>query len=310
MTAKNAKTAKAAKAAKAQPDKDGRSAAHCSELLSRANTPPDLDLEFARFARNFVERSGDQLGGLCDDRAITAELVEIKQVRVSEWYAATGTAHHHGFYSLGQETRGILVSVQIGELVAQFERLLGGTGEVDETCSALPASARRFAQQFEDRMGDALRQAGDRREIAAIARGEEVDQVAPFAASDKVWTACIEVSSIKSAQPWKVRIAACHAMIAELVGTRAVTPATGRTIGKRGIDGSAIGEVDLPLRAVLVDVPMSIAQLSRLRPGSEIPVAVNRNVPLLIGNLTLAHGCVGELDDRVALELTHSYLSE
>lgn len=288
----------------------GRSAAHCSELLSRATTPPDLDLEFARFARNAVERARSQLAALCDDRAVMTTMVETEQVTVGDWYAKTGTAHHHGFYSLGQETRGILVSVQIGELVAQFERILGGTGEVDETCSALPASARRFAQQFEDRMGDVLRQAGDRREIAAIARGEEVDQVAPFAPNEKVWTATIEVSSIKAAQPWKVRIAACHAMIAELVGTRAVTPATGRTIGARGIDGSAIGDVDLPLRAVLVDVPMSIAQLSRLRPGSEIPVAVNRNVPLLIGNLTLAHGCVGELDDRVALELTHSYLSE
>ncbi|HBQ53942.1 MAG TPA: flagellar motor switch protein FliM, partial [Erythrobacter sp.] len=37
---------------------------------------------------------------------------------------------------------------------------------------------------------------------------------------------------------------------------------------------------------------------------------VNRNVPLLIGDLTIAHGCVGELDDRVALELNQTSLSE
>ena len=87
-------------------------------------------------------------------------------------------------------------------------------------------------------------------------------------------------------------------------------PATGRTIGARGIDGSAIADVDLPLRAVLVDVPMSVSRLASLEPGAVIPVAVNRNVPLLTGNLTIALGCVGELDDRVALELTQSFLSE
>ena len=104
--------------------------------------------------------------------------------------------------------------------------------------------------------------------------------------------------------------AACNSTIAEIVGTRAVSPATGRTIGARGLNGSAIAEVDLPLRAVLVDVPMSIARLASLEPGSVIPVAVNRNVPLMTGNLTIAHGCVGELDDRVALELTQTFLSE
>ncbi len=292
------------------PEQAARAASHCEELLSRAATPPDLDLEFARFARGCAEQSSAQLSELCDDRGLTAEIAETELVSVSDWYAEIGAAHTHSYYSLGQESRGILVSVRIGELVAQFERILGGTGEVDETCTVLPASAKRFAQQFEDRMGDVLRRAGDRREIAASANGDEVEQVAPFAAGDRVWTATLNVSSTKTGASWTVRLAACQAMIAELVGKRAVSPATGRTIGARGIDGSAIAEVDLPLRAVLVDVPMSIARLASLEPGSVIPVAVNRNVPLMTGNLTIAHGCVGELDDRVALELTQTFLSE
>lgn len=292
------------------PEPSARAARHCDELLSRAATPPDLDLEFARFVRGFAEQAQTQLAALCDDRGLTAEIAESGLVPVSDWYAGIGAAHRHSFFSMGQESRGILVSVRIGELVAQFERILGGTGEIDEGCTVLPASAKRFAQQFEDRMAEVLRRASDRREIGASANGEEVEQVAPFAAGDRVWTATLQVGSVKSAQSWTVRLAVCHSMMAEMVGTRAVSPATGRTIGARGLDGSAIAEVDLPLRAVLVDVPMSIAQLASLAPGSVIPVAVNRNVPLLTGNLTLAHGCVGELDDRVALELTQTFLSE
>jgi flagellar motor switch protein FliM len=292
------------------PEPSGRAARHCDELLSRAATPPDLDLEFARFARGFADQARTQLSALCDDRGLLTEIVETELLPVSDWYAKVGTANRHSYYSMGQESRGILVSVRIGELVAQFERILGGTGEVDEGCTVLPASAKRFAQQFEDRMAEALRRTSDRREIATSANGEEVEQVAPFAAGDRVWTITLEVSSIKAACSWTVRLAVCRPMIAEIVGTRAVSPATGRTIGARGLDGSAIADVDLPLRAVLVDVPMSIAQLASLSPGSVIPVAVNRNVPLLTGNLTLAHGCVGELDDRVALELTQTFLSE
>lgn len=292
------------------PEAAARAARHCDELLSKAATPPDLDLEFARFARGFAEQAGAQLAALCDDRGVTAEIAESELLPVNDWYERVGAAHCHSFFSMGQNSRGILVSVRIGELVAQFERILGGTGEVDDACTVLPASAKRFAQQFEDRMGDALRQASDRREIVASANGDEVEQVAPFAAGDRVWAATVAVGSVKTGQSWTVRLAACHSMIAEIVGARAVSPATGRTIGARGINGSAIAEVDLPLRAVLVDVPMSIAQLASLAPGSVIPVAVNRNVPLLTGNLTLGHGCVGELDDRVALELTQTFLSE
>ena len=292
------------------PEAAARAACHCDELLSRAATPPALDIEFARFARGFAEQAHAQLSALCDDRGLAAEIVSTELLPVTDWYAEVGTAHRHSFYSMGQESRGILISVRIGELVGQFERILGGTGEVDESCTILPASAKRFAQQFEDRMAEVLQRTSDRRGIAVTANGEEAEQVAPFAAGERVWTATLSVTSAKSARAWKVRLAACHSTIAEIVGTRAVSPAIGRTIGARGINGSAIADVDLPLRAVLVDVPMSIARLASLEPGAVIPVAVNRNVPLLTGNLTIAHGCVGELDDRVALELTQTFLSE
>lgn len=292
------------------PEAVARAACHCDELLSRAATPPELDIEFARFARGIAQQSQHQLSQLCDDRGLAVDVADAELLPVGEWFAKVGAAHRHSFYSIGQESRGILISVRIGELVGQFERILGGTGEVDEKCTVLPASANRFAQQFEDRMAEVIQAASDRRGIAASANGEEVEQVAPYASGDRVWTVTLTITSAKSARPWKVRLAACNSTIAEIVGTRAVSPATGRTIGARGLNGSAIAEVDLPLRAVLVDVPMSIARLASLEPGSVIPVAVNRNVPLMTGNLTIAHGCVGELDDRVALELTQTFLSE
>tara|TARA_R110002072_G_scaffold292544_3_gene461366 strand:- start:11094 stop:11996 length:903 start_codon:yes stop_codon:yes gene_type:complete len=292
------------------PQTAARAASHCDELLSRAATPPDFANEFERFARQFAEHAQSSLGELCDCRALRGEIGELAQLPASDWLTQVATGNVHSFFALGQERCGILVSTPVADLVAKFERILGGTGEIEEDYAVLPASAARFAQQFEDRIAETLRRSCDRREIAASASGSVVDQVAPFAAGERIWTATLSVTLSGSTRIWRVRLAASEAMLAKIVGSRAVSPATGRTIGARGLEGSAIAEVEMPLRAVLVDVPMSIARLAQLSPGSLIPVAVHRNVPLLIGNTIIAHGTVGEIDDRVALELTQTSISK
>nr|WP_281384449.1 FliM/FliN family flagellar motor C-terminal domain-containing protein [Novosphingobium flavum] len=66
-------------------------------------------------------------------------------------------------------------------------------------------------------------------------------------------------------------------------------------------------EIDLPLRAVLVEMRMSMSALAALEPGMVVPVAVARQVPLCHGNRTIATGTVGAADDRVALQITRAF---
>ena len=283
-----------------------RAARHCDELLSRAATPVDLETEFARLVRQIGDQAQPLLAELCDNRGLTVAMGSIATVPAADWLAQLGAGGLHGFYSLGQDTRGALVSTNVGALVAQFERILGGTGEVDELCDTLPSSAACFARQFEGKINSLLQRASDRREFALSATGEHAHEIMPIAGTEKVWTATLTATPKGATTGWDIRFALCQSTLIELVGSRAVSPATGRSIGARGLDGSAIGNVDLPLRAVLVDVPMAISRIAQLAEGSMIPVALQRNVPVLIGNTTIAHGTVGELDDRVAMELTHT----
>ena len=283
-----------------------RAARHCDELLSRAATPVDFEAEFARFVRQLADQAQPLLSELCDDRGLSVAMGSIAPIPAADWLAQLGAGGLHGFYSLGSDRSGALVSTSVGELVAQFERILGGTGEVDPECDTLPASAACFARQFEDKLTALLRRATDRREFAMGSSGEHAHEIMPFAGTEKVWTVTMTATGKGAAQGWSIRFALCQATLTEMVGSRAVSPATGRSLGARGLDGSAIGEVDLPLRAVLVDVPMAISRIAQLTEGSMIPVAIQRNVPVLIGNTTIAHGSVGELDDRVAMELTHT----
>ena len=63
----------------------------------------------------------------------------------------------------------------------------------------------------------------------------------------------------------------------------------------------------LRLNATLIDMLMPLSRLSGLKPGDLIPVSVARSVPLALGGKIVAHGTVGEIDDRVALQITSAF---
>jgi len=63
----------------------------------------------------------------------------------------------------------------------------------------------------------------------------------------------------------------------------------------------------MPVTAVLVDMRIGFSQLSALKVGDVLPVAVARSVPLKIADTTIAHGTIGEVDDRVAVQITHAF---
>jgi flagellar motor switch protein FliM len=67
------------------------------------------------------------------------------------------------------------------------------------------------------------------------------------------------------------------------------------------------GAVPLTISAVLVDMRIGFAALSNLQPGQILPVAVARSVPLKIGDKTVAHGTIGAMDDRVAVQITQAF---
>ena len=66
---------------------------------------------------------------------------------------------------------------------------------------------------------------------------------------------------------------------------------------------------DLPLAvsAVLVDMSIPFSTLSALQPGQILPVAVARSIPLKVGGKTIAHGTIGAMDDRVAVQITQAF---
>ena len=291
----------------AEPVAAGRAARHCAQLLSRAAEPVDASQEVVRLAKRFAQLAEPLLAKYCDARGLRIEIREAVQMPCEEVCALVGDASVSSFFALGTDRTGILASVATCDLIAVFERLLGGEGRVDPANSRLPQSAMQFALRFQQHLLTALRAATDRAEVSVAASHGAVREVIPFAASETLWS--LEFEVMPPAGPlWKLRLALCRATLAQITGARASSPATGRVIGERGLTNSAIGHVELPLRAVLVDTAVPLARLAQLQPGAIIPVALNRSVPLIIEQAVIAHGAVGEIDDRVALEVSHSLL--
>ena len=58
--------------------------------------------------------------------------------------------------------------------------------------------------------------------------------------------------------------------------------------------------------ATLVDMAIPLSRIVALQVGTVLPVPIHRTVPLSIADIAIAHGAVGALDDRVALEIHHT----
>ena len=284
-----------------------RAAQHCAQLLSRAADPVDPAQKVARLAQRFAESVARVLAEVSDARGLKVEPAEARLLDADAVFSAIAVHSVNSFFALGNERLGALMSIATCEVNAQFERLLGGDGRVDRTSVRLPQSALPFVTRLEHGILAALRTACDREEFAlAASRGKAAD-IAPFTPEDQVWVLEFTVTPSEATQ-WTLTIAMCQSSLSELLDTRAASPATGRAIGERGLDRSAIGLMELPMFAILVDSAIPLSRLTQLRPGSVLPIAVNRSIPLIIEHAIIAHGTAGEIDDRVALEINHTSL--
>lgn len=288
------------------PVAERRAAQHCAQLLSRAADPVDPAQEVARLAQRFAQSAARNLMDLCDTRDLRVEAEAPQLVDTDAVYSSIGVHTVNSFFSLGTDRNGALVSVSTCEMNAQFERLLGGDGRVDRTNVRLPQSALKFVGRFEQQVLSALRDSTGHEEFALAASGR-ASEIAPFAKEDQLWVLEFTVFPPVGTE-WKLTMALCRASLSQFVDARAASPATGRAIGERGLDRSAIGQMELPLCAILVDSTMPLSRLTQLRPGSIIPVAVNRSIPLLAEHAVIAHGTAGEVDDTIALSITHTSL--
>jgi flagellar motor switch protein FliM len=282
-------------------------AQHCPELIRSGGAsaaPTELLPAFVRVGTKLSRGFAAGLSSLMGGQDVAIEVGAPGEVTAAALTAQVAPLAANSLLSLGDAA--LLASFDAGAVLRMIDRAFGGKGQTPAPLpTAFPASAgvvirqleMMVAQGFAAATGAALEPV---RRHGNLAELEAYPDTAPLA----VLTLTV---SEAGAEAWPIRLALPLAALAGLVGEGAQAPA--RTAAPRQTNPAEEPYCDLPLTlsAVIVDMRLPMAALTELQPGSLLPVSVARNVPLRIGDKTIAHGAIGSVDDRVAIQITQAF---
>lgn len=214
----------------------------------------------------------------------------------------------HSLLAVGPEGKPMLATFEAAPVFRLVDRAFGGRGEVpDPLPDSFPLSAELLIAHIETTVAEALSIAfGAGHAVRAVRRETSLRQLAPFDRNEDLLQLSLEIEEADCA-PWSLSLAFPQATLAALV---AVTRHPVKERASRAAPDPAAepyASMPLPVKAVLVEMTIGFSRLSSLKPGDVLPVAVARSVPLKVGDCTIAAGTIGELDDRVAVQVSNAF---
>lgn len=215
----------------------------------------------------------------------------------------------YSLYSTTPSGERLLSAIDAAAVLRLVDRAFGGPGEAPHPLPReLPMSADLMVQRIEAilaaQLGLALGSAmNGRPAIHPLRRDSDLAQLQPFGPGTRLAVLDIAVTEGVRA-PWQIRIALPLSALAVLTGI-VLQPATAtRDNAPANPDSEPFAALPLRLTAVLVDARMPLQVVSRIEAGQVLNLPIARQVPLVIGQRTIAHGTIGAVDDRVAIQIT------
>jgi len=285
-------------------------AKHCADLLG---APPSIDELVPA-----LSLLGEKLG-----RALPAPLARVTggepplvrigmpmDTTLGSIQAELETLASHALLTVGPKGLPLLATFEAAPVLRLVDRAFGGKGQVpDPLPDAFPLSAELLLGRIEDAIAEALTAVfgGEaQHKVRPMRRDTSLRQLDPFDKRAELLQLSLDVEE-PGADPWSLSLAFPQPTLAEVLAVprhpvRAVPAA-------RVPDANAEPYASLPLEvtAVLVDMAIGMQRLTALRVGDVLPVAVARSVPLKVDGRTIATGTIGELDDRVAVQLATAF---
>lgn len=291
-----------------------RAASHAAELLGRAARPDALLPQFERLGEQVARLLAPALAPLCGGEEPLVRVLEPEKLVEGALAGRIGPLAANALLAHGRGGDRTVLSIDARAVLAQLDRAFGGNGQVaDDLPRALPRSADIFARRLEEVAAEAFGGAlglpeGEQPRVAA--RDSQYRMLAPFPAGCELALLVLEIREAGGqTDPWRVTFATRFATLPRLLGDRPRS-ARPRSTGPASPLDEPFAGMNLPLEARLVDMPVKLSRLAGLKPGMTIPIALDRQVPLRIGQTVIARGTVGEMDDRIALQITRTNFTE
>jgi flagellar motor switch protein FliM len=284
---------------------------HAPCLQGRAAAPEMLLTQLERLGETMARLLAPLLAPLCGGEEPLLRVIAPERQTEGALAAQIGPLAANALLAQSRSGDRILLSIDARAVMAQLDRAFGGSGAMAEDLPrAIPRSADIFAQRLETLAAQALGTAlglPDAEAPRIAARDAQYRMLAPFPAGAELALLVFEIAEQGGGNPWRITLATRFAALPRLLGGQS------RRAPTTGDSHSPLAEpfagIRLPLEARLVDMPIKLSRLAGLKPGMTIPIALERQVPLRIGGAVVARGTVGEMDDRIALQITQTQLS-
>lgn len=287
------------------PRAAGLAASHDEALLRQRTEEVDLLPEFGRLGDRLARLLGPALATVGGGKAPEIRVAGVERRSGSELAADLDRLTANALLAPGTGKQRLLVSIDGAALLAQLDRAFGGTGEIGSKLpSALPMSADLLAQRIEQAIASLLTGlTGLPQPLEVIERETSYAALAPFRKGDALAVLALEVCE-QGGKPLTLTLATRADALAALLPSTEVRKRTPER--RSGPLDVPFGDITLTLEAVLTEMRVPLSRIAAFEPGQMLAIPVARAVPLRIGGTVVARGTVGELDDRVALQITHS----
>lgn len=277
---------------------------HCAELLRDGQPPFDMAVAIT-----------DLIGELALQLPARLEALLLgPRIMVSDWPAERSTAGSlaggwsapsmHYAVTFGPGLPRFVISFDNALALSLTDRLFGGSGQqVIDVPKVLPQSAALAVERLVRSVAAALGPlCGASGAEPVIARHAVFHRLGMF----KRNTPCLHWSMTVEQQdsdPWNLSLAVDEEGLRTALEQRATEGPIRPVSYPSDPHTAAFGEIPLALSAIVAELHLPLARLADLKPGSSVPFAPRREVPLLVGGRIIATGTVGTLDERVALRL-------
>ncbi len=289
-------------------------AVHCAELTARGPRPEESAALLAAWRRDLARLLADDLSGLLSGDRLEVRISEPEKVTGAEALKRIGQVAANSLIRVGVTGETALLSFDFATAIALTDRSFGGDGRMaGGVPEVLPRSAALLVEETATMIAGAITHAsygdmpppsGSNAGGEVIVRSESAARLKAFALDAEALFFVLEITN-RQGCTWRAALAVASERMPRLLpggGRRSArqrgarTPATGMA--------APFAEVPLPLHVVLAEFDLSLVRLQTLGPGDMIPLAMGRQVPLMIGETVFAHGSVGTAEDRMAIRLT------
>lgn len=203
-------------------------------------------------------------------------------------------------------TAPFMATIEGENVLRLVDRAFGGPGDTPGSLpKEFPLSAELMIARVEQlliaSMTAALGSAGTGA-IRAVRRDASLAQLQAMADATKIAGLTFNVVE-QGRMPWAISIAFPFDTLGQFFAHGEAKRPARPPRGPSHPTDAPFADLPIDVSAVLVDMRLPLATISALAVGQVLSVPIARNVPLVLGDKTYAHGTIGALDDRVAIQL-------